>query len=131
MGAAALLFGILGVAGCASASGGAAASGPSPLNVTAVPTVQIINDRPTPMQVTLFGNGQSQFLGTVPVSDTLKSAIPETLLATSREIRVISSPLGGGRARTSDPVYVDASDPVIQWTLESTGAPVPMVLSGN
>ncbi len=128
--AAALALGTLGLAGCATASGGAPAS-QAAVKVEAAPTVRIINDRTTPMQVSLFGDGQSTFLGTVPVQDTLRSRIPETLLATTREIRLTTSPLGGGPARTSEPVYVDSSDPVIQWTLIPMGAPAPMVLSGN
>lgn len=129
--AAVLVLGTLGLAGCATASGGAPVSARSTVNVPVTPMVQIINNRQTPMQVSLFGNGQSQFLGTVPVADTLRSPIPATLLATSREIRLVTSPLGGGPARTSEPVYVDSSNPLIQWTLNPLGAPAPMVLSAN
>jgi len=129
--AAALVIGTLGLTGCATASGGATPSVRSTVNIPSTPTVQIINHRQTPMQVSLFGNGQSQFLGTVPVADTLRSPIPATLLATSREIRLVTSPLGGGPARASERVYVDSSDPVIRWTLNPMGAPAPIVLSAH
>ncbi len=136
--AAALAVGTLGLGACASGGGPQASARPAAMQPSAArraaadnaAMVQVINNRATPMDVSVLGAGQSKYLGTVPVSDTVATRIPQYLLATTREIQLSAHPLGGGRTYISPPLYVDRGT-IIQWTLDPSGQLVPMVLSGD
>lgn len=129
MAAALLLPAALAVAGCASAGGGARSPGsagdavapgvdrsPRPDSASSAPMVRVINDRQTPMDVHLEGNGQSRFLGTVAAYDTLEADVPEIMLGSTREIQLRARPLGGGRSSYSGRVYLRPGD-VLEWTI--------------
>lgn len=119
----------LGLGACASGSGGGRPSAMAAAARDSVTMVQVVNEHSTPMQVTLLGGGQSNFLGTVAISDTLTAKVPETFLGTTREIRIAASPLGGAAHRYSSPVYVSRGD-VVVWTLTATGSITPHVYGG-
>lgn len=123
--AALLVPAALAVAGCASGfSGGTVHSpgvpgadrSPRPDSTSTAPMVRVINDRQTPMDVHLLGNGQFKFLGTVAAFDTLEANVPEIMLGTSREVQLRATPLGGGQASYSGRVYLRPGD-VLQWTI--------------
>lgn len=126
--AALLLPAALVLAGCASGfSGGTVRSpgvpgvpgvdrSPRPDSTSTAPMVRVINDRDTPMDVHLDGNGQTKFLGTVAAFDTLEANVPEIMLGTSREVRLRATPLGGGTPAYSGRVYLRPGD-VLQWTI--------------
>jgi hypothetical protein len=78
--------------------------------------VRVINDRQTPMDVHLEGNGQTKFLGTVAAFDTLEADVSEIMLGTSREVQLRARPLGGGRPSYSGRVYLRPGD-VLEWTI--------------
>lgn len=130
--AAAIAAGALATA-CAS-GGGPASQRPDvepAVSPDSTAMVRVINQRPTPMQVSLVGAGQSRFLGTVASEDTVRADIPGSMLSTTREIHLATSPLGGGASRISQGVFVRRAPVIIQWTLTPTGPPEPMVLSGQ
>lgn len=122
--AAALVPVALVVAACASGSGGSTGrSAAAPVidqgaAPDSTPIVRVINDRQTPMDVHLEGNGQTRFLGTVAAFDTLSAPVPEGMLGTSRRVRLRATPLGGGRASYSGEVYLEPGD-VLEWTITS------------
>ncbi|HKK26787.1 MAG TPA: hypothetical protein VKB18_01775 [Gemmatimonadota bacterium] len=127
--AAALVAATLGLGACASGSGGGQPSAMAAAARDSTAMVQVVNEHSTPMQVTLLGGGQSNFLGTVAISDTLTAKVPETFLGTDRRIRIAASPLGGTARRFSFPVYVTPGD-VVVWTLTATGTIAPHVYGG-
>jgi hypothetical protein len=109
---------------CASATGG----GPHANTMAArpmidhdaapdsTPMVRVVNDHPDLMNVYLLGSGQSRFLGILPIADTLRAPVPESMLGASREIRLQARAVGGVASLYSPSVILGPGD-VLEWTI--------------